>query len=66
MHTKEKSIVITSAMRTAIGTFNGSLKSMHAHDLGSIVVKENIKKSKLKSNEIEEIIMGQVLTSAVG
>ena len=62
----EKNIVITSALRTAIGTFNGSLKSMHAHDLGSIVVKENIKKSKLKSNEIEEIIMGQVLTSAVG
>ncbi len=66
MKAKEKSIVITSALRTAIGTFNGSLKSMHAHDLGSIVVKENIKKSKLKANEIEEIIMGQVLTSATG
>jgi acetyl-CoA C-acetyltransferase len=66
MNTKEKSIVITSALRTAIGAFNGSLKNMHAHDLGSIVVKENIKKSKLKSNEIDEIIMGQVLTSAAG
>ena len=66
MNTKEKSIVITSALRTAIGTFNGSLKSMQAHDLGSVVIKENIKKSKLKSNEIDEIIMGQVLTSATG
>ena len=66
MNTKEKSIVITSALRTAIGTFSGSLKSMQAHDLGSIVIKENIKKSKLKSSEIDEIIMGQVLTSAAG
>jgi len=66
MNLKEKSIVITSALRTAIGTFNGSLKSMQAHDLGSVVIKENIKKSKLKSNEIDEIIMGQVLTSATG
>ena len=55
MNEKEKNIVITSALRTAIGTFNGSLKSKQAHDLGSIVIKENIKKSKLKSNEIDEI-----------
>ena len=66
MNEKEKNIVITSALRTAIGTFNGSLKSMQAQDLGSIVIKENIKKSKLKSNEIDEVIMGQVLTSATG
>ena len=66
MNVKEKNIVITSALRTAIGTFNGSLKNMEAHDLGSIVIKENIKKSKLKSNEIDEVIMGQVLTSAAG
>ena len=66
MNSKEKSIVITSALRTAIGSFNGSLKSMQAHDLGSIVIKENIKKSKLKPREIDEIIMGQVLTGATG
>ena len=66
MSVKEKSIVITSALRTAIGTFNGSLKYMEAHDLGSIVIKENIKKSKLKPNEVDEVIMGQVLTSAAG
>ena len=66
MNSKEKSIVITSALRTAIGSFNGSLKNMQAHDLGSAVIKENIKKSKLKSNEVDEIIMGQVLTSATG
>ena len=66
MNSKEKNIVITSALRTAIGKFDGSLKSMQAHDLGSVVIKENIKKSKLKSDEIDEVVMGQVLTSATG
>ena len=40
MNTKEKKIVITSAVRTAIGTFNGSLKDKQGHELGSIVAKE--------------------------
>jgi len=66
MSEKEKNVVITSALRTAIGTFNGSLKNMQAHNLGAIVIKENIKKSKLKPEEIDEVIMGQVLTSASG
>ena len=42
MSTKEKTIVITSAMRTAIGSFDGALKDIQGHDLGSIVIKENI------------------------
>ena len=44
---KEKSIVIPSALRTAIGSFNGALKNMQAHDLGKFVIKESIKNSKL-------------------
>ena len=63
---KDKSIVITSALRTAIGSFNGALKNMQAHDLGKFVIKESIKNSKLKLDEIDEVIMGQVLTSASG
>ena len=66
MNLDKKNIVITSAARTAIGAFNGSLKNMQGHDLGSIVVKEAIKKSKLKSSEVDELIMGQVLTGATG
>jgi acetyl-CoA C-acetyltransferase len=62
----QKDIVITAAVRTAIGTFNGSLKNLQGHDLGSTVVKEAMKKSMLNSNEIDELIMGQVLISAVG
>ena len=66
MSNKQNSIVITSAVRTAIGSFRGSLKDMQAHELGSVVVKEAMKKSNLNSNDIDELIMGQVLTAAVG
>ena len=43
MNSNKKNIVITSAVRTAVGTFNGSLKNMQGHELGSVVVKEAIK-----------------------
>ena len=49
MDFKKKDIVITSALRSAIGTFGGALRFMKGHDLGSIVVKEIMKKSKLKT-----------------
>ena len=66
MNLKEKSVVITSALRTAIGSFNGSLKDMQAHDFGSVIIKKAIEKSNLKSNDIDDLIMGQVLTAGVG
>ena len=66
MNSNNKNIVITSAVRTAVGTFKGSLKNMQGHDLGSVVVKGAIEKSKLKMNEVDELIMGQVLTAAAG
>ena len=66
MSTNLKDIVITSALRSAIGSFNGSLKNMQAHDLGSMVIKEVIKKSNLKSNDIDDLVMGQVLSAGVG
>ena len=61
-----KDIVITSALRTAIGSLGKSLKNISAKDLGSVVISESIKKSKLKSDEIDEVIMGQVLTGGAG
>ena len=66
MNDKQNNIVITSAVRTAIGSFKGSLKDIHAHELGSTVIKEAIKKSNLKPSDIDEVIMGQVLTTATG
>ena len=65
--TKElNDIVITSALRTPIGTYRGSLKELSADKLGSICIKEVIKNSKLKADDIEQVVMGQVLTSATG
>ena len=66
MDSNKKNIVITSAVRTAIGTFRGSLKYMQASDLGAIVTKAAMQKSNLNSNDVDELIMGQVLTSATG
>ena len=66
MNIEQKNIVITAAVRTAIGTFRGSLKKIQAHNLGSVVVKEAMKQSNLNSNDIDELIMGQVLTGAAG
>ena len=66
MSIEEKIIVITSALRTAIGTFRGSLKNKQGHELGSTVVKEVIKKSDLQPRDIDELILGQVLTGGAG
>ena len=66
MSSSDENIVITSAVRTAVGSFNGSLKDMQAKDLGALVIKAAIKKSNLNLYDVDETIMGQVLTSAVG
>ena len=62
----KNSVVITSALRTAIGSFGGTLKNIPAHDLGATVISESLKKSNLKKDEIDEVVMGQVLTAATG
>ena len=61
-----KGIFITSAVRTAVGSLNKSLKSIPAYELGSQVISESIKRSKLKKDEVDEVIMGQVLTGGTG
>ena len=66
MSVNEKSVVITSAVRTAIGSFCGSLKDKQAYELGSVAAKEVIKKSSLQPSDIDELIMGQVLTGGAG
>ena len=66
MSKKLDDVVITSALRTPIGTYKGSLKNLSAEKLGALVIKEAIYKSNLKSEEIDEVIMGHVLTSGLG
>ena len=66
MNKKSKDVVITAALRTPIGIYKGSLKTLSAVKLGTFVIKEVLKKSKLKVDDIDEVIMGQVLTSGTG
>ena len=63
---KSDDIVITSAFRTAIGSFNGSLSSKTAPELGSTVIKKCVENSGLKKKEVDMVYMGQVLTAGVG
>jgi len=63
---KNDDIVITSAFRTAIGSFNGSLSSKTAPELGSTVIKKCVENSSLKREEVDMVYMGQVLTAGVG
>jgi acetyl-CoA C-acetyltransferase len=59
-------IVIVSAARTAVGKFGGSLGSIPATELGAIVIKELLARAKVGSDQIGEVIMGQVLTAGSG
>ena len=61
-----KSVVITSAARTAVGSLGKTLKNIPSEELGSAVIKEVIKRSNIKSSDIDETIMGQVLTGGTG
>ena len=66
MTKKPNDVVITAALRTPIGTYKGSLKGLSADKLGALAIKESVYKSKLKSDDIDEVIMGHVLTSGLG
>ena len=66
MNKKLNDVVITAALRTPIGKYKGSLKGLEAYKLGALVIKEAIYKSELKLNDVDEVIMGHVLTSGSG
>jgi acetyl-CoA C-acetyltransferase len=63
---KSTGVVIVSAVRTAIGTFNGALKDLPAHQLGATVLTEALNRAKLTGENIDEVLMGQVLTAGIG
>ena len=62
----QKDIVITSALRTAVGSLGRSLKNIPAYNLGAAVITNLIKNSNCEEKDIDEVIMGQVLTGATG
>ena len=59
-------IVIVAATRTAVGKFGGTLAKTPATDLGAAVLVELLKRAKLSGDQINEVILGQVLTAGVG
>ena len=61
-----KKVFITSALRTAVGSLNKSLKNISAEDLGSAVISKAIEKSKISKQNVDEVIIGQVLTGGTG
>jgi len=62
----ESGIVIVSAARTPVGSFNGTLSSLPASELGSVALKAAMARAKLEPGEISEVILGQVLAAGQG
>ena len=61
-----KEVVIVSAVRTPVGSFGGSLGQLSGADLGAIVIKEAVKRAGIQPEQVEEVIMGNVLSAAMG
>jgi acetyl-CoA C-acetyltransferase len=59
-------IVIVSAARTAVGSFNGAFASTPAHELGAAAIKEALARAKVSADEVDEVILGQILTAGHG
>jgi acetyl-CoA C-acetyltransferase len=59
-------VVIVSAVRTAIGSFNGSLKNVSAPELGAVVLKGVLEKAGVPAHRVDEVIMGNVLQAGLG
>ena len=59
-------IVIVSAARTPVGSFNGALSSVAASFLGTVALKAAMERAKVSPDEVNEVILGQVLTAAQG
>lgn len=62
----DQDIVIVSALRTAIGSFNGVFSNVPAHKLGEAVIKETLTRTGVAGADISEVILGQILTGATG
>jgi len=63
---KDEDIVIVSAARTPVGSFNGALSTLTAHALGEIAIKAALNRAGVAPADVDEVIMGQVLTAVQG
>ncbi|XP_026531035.1 acetyl-CoA acetyltransferase, cytosolic [Notechis scutatus] len=62
----DEAVVFVAAARTPVGSFNGALSTLHAHELASVVIKELLERTKIDPKEISEVILGQVLAAGAG
>ena len=60
------SIVVAGAARTAVGSFNGAFANTPAHELGAVAVKEALVRAGVDAKEVDEVVLGQILTAAQG
>src|SRR3954447_6891020 len=59
-------IVIVSAARTPVGSFNGALSSLPAHELGAVAIKAAVERAGVTAAEVDEVVLGQVLQAGGG
>jgi acetyl-CoA C-acetyltransferase len=62
----QDAIVIASAARTPVGSFNGALATLPAHDLGKIAITEALARANVEKSDVSEVIMGQILVTGQG
>jgi acetyl-CoA C-acetyltransferase len=66
MNKDQATIVIAGAARTPVGSFNGALASLPAHELGKVVIKAALERARVETGEVSEVIMGQILAAGMG
>jgi acetyl-CoA C-acetyltransferase len=66
MSTDQSPIVIAGAARTPVGSFNGSLASLPAHELGKVAIRAALERARVEPGEVSEVIMGQILAAGAG
>jgi acetyl-CoA C-acetyltransferase len=66
MNKDQSTIVIASAARTPVGSFNGSLASLPAHELGKVAIKAALERARVEPGDVSEVIMGQILAAGAG
>jgi acetyl-CoA C-acetyltransferase len=66
MNKDQATIVIAGAARTPVGSFNGSLASLPAHELGKVAIKAALERARVETGAVSEVIMGQILSAGAG
>jgi acetyl-CoA C-acetyltransferase len=66
MNKDQSTIVIASAARTPVGSFNGSLASLPAHELGKVAIKAALERARVEPGDVSEVILGQILAAGAG